>query len=146
MSWSLSSSLQRFSIVIPPETVGIATTESLLALGFDDSIIPHHPSLYHHGSGDVLFDPGSVCSPEPWPRLQVYQPLAVLPFSRSAENLANPTALLLSSVSMLHHLELHDKADSIQDAILRTIAEGKYRTGDLGGTASTTEFTIANHL
>ncbi|KAF3635965.1 hypothetical protein FXO37_25698 [Capsicum annuum] len=61
-------------------------------------------------------------------------------------NLANPTALLLSSVSMLHHLELHDKADSIQDSILRTIAEGKYRTGDLGGTASTTEFTIANHL
>ncbi|PHT56582.1 putative isocitrate dehydrogenase [NAD] subunit alpha, mitochondrial [Capsicum baccatum] len=49
------------------------------------------------------------------------------------ENLANPTALLLSSVSMLRHLELHDKADRIQDAILKTIAEGKYRTGDLGG-------------
>ncbi|PHT91225.1 Isocitrate dehydrogenase [NAD] catalytic subunit 6, mitochondrial [Capsicum annuum] len=63
-------------------------------------------------------------------------------------NLANPTALLLSSVSMLRHLELHDKADRIQDAILKTIAEGKYRTGDLGGTASTTEFTnsICDHL
>ncbi|PHT56583.1 Isocitrate dehydrogenase [NAD] catalytic subunit 5, mitochondrial [Capsicum baccatum] len=48
------------------------------------------------------------------------------------KNLANPTALLLSSVSMLRHLELHDKADRIQDAILKTIAEGKYRTGDLG--------------
>ncbi|CAN4105477.1 unnamed protein product [Withania somnifera] len=63
-------------------------------------------------------------------------------------NLANPTALLLSSVSMLRHLELHDKADCIQNAILKTIAEGKYRTGDLGGTASTTEFTnaICDHL
>ncbi|CAI9783176.1 unnamed protein product [Fraxinus pennsylvanica] len=47
-------------------------------------------------------------------------------------NLANPTALLLSAVTMLRHLELHDKADRIQDAVLKTIAEGKYRTGDLG--------------
>ncbi|XP_006359219.1 3-isopropylmalate dehydrogenase, chloroplastic [Solanum tuberosum] len=66
----------------------------------------------------------------------------------AGKNLANPTALLLSSVSMLRHLELHDKADRIQDAILKTIAEGKYRTGDLGGTATTTEFTnaICDHL
>ncbi|KAL2229394.1 UNVERIFIED_CONTAM: 3-isopropylmalate dehydrogenase, chloroplastic [Sesamum indicum] len=47
-------------------------------------------------------------------------------------NLANPTALLLSAVTMLRHLDLHDKADKIQDAVLKTIAEGKYRTGDLG--------------
>ncbi|WMV43503.1 hypothetical protein MTR67_036888 [Solanum verrucosum] len=66
----------------------------------------------------------------------------------AGKNLANPTALLLSSVSMLRHLELHDKAERIQDAILKTIAEGKYRTGDLGGTATTTEFTnaICDHL
>ncbi|KVH99957.1 Isocitrate and isopropylmalate dehydrogenase family [Cynara cardunculus var. scolymus] len=63
-------------------------------------------------------------------------------------NLANPTALLLSAVSMLHHLDLTDKADMIQDAVLKTIAEGKYRTGDLGGSATTTEFTkaIIGHL
>ncbi|XP_055829155.1 3-isopropylmalate dehydrogenase, chloroplastic-like [Solanum dulcamara] len=54
----------------------------------------------------------------------------------AGKDLANPTALLLSSVSMLPHLELHDKADRIQDAILKTIKEGKYRTGDLGGTTS----------
>ncbi|KAG5592765.1 hypothetical protein H5410_043279 [Solanum commersonii] len=66
----------------------------------------------------------------------------------AGKNLANPTALLLSSVSMLRHLEIHDKADRIQDAILKTIAEGKYRTGDLGGNATTTEFTnaICDHL
>lgn len=62
--------------------------------------------------------------------------------------MANPTALLLSSVSMLRHLELNDKADRIQDAILNTIAEGKYRTADLGGTSSTSDFTkaICDHL
>ncbi|KAF4403455.1 hypothetical protein G4B88_008101 [Cannabis sativa] len=66
----------------------------------------------------------------------------------AGKNLANPTALLLSSVSMLRHLELHDKADRIQDAILNTIAEGKFRTADLGGKSSTTDFTraICDHL
>lgn len=49
---------------------------------------------------------------------------------------------------MLRHLDLHDKADRIQDAVLNTIAEGKYRTGDLGGKATTTDFTkaICDHL
>ncbi|KAH9625094.1 hypothetical protein KSS87_016723 [Heliosperma pusillum] len=66
----------------------------------------------------------------------------------AGKNMANPTALLLSSVAMLHHLELHDKADNIQNAVLNTIAEGKYRTGDLGGTASTSDFTkaVCDHL
>ncbi|XP_020967863.1 isocitrate dehydrogenase [NAD] catalytic subunit 5, mitochondrial-like isoform X1 [Arachis ipaensis] len=50
----------------------------------------------------------------------------------AGKNLANPTALLLSCVSILRHLNLHDKADQIQNAILNTIAEGKYRTADLG--------------
>ncbi|KAL5973118.1 Isocitrate dehydrogenase [NAD] catalytic subunit 5, mitochondrial [Asimina triloba] len=60
-----------------------------------------------------------------------------------ASNLANPTALLLSAVMMLRHLELNDKADQIHNAILNTIAEGKHRTVDLRGKATTTEFTKA---
>lgn len=66
----------------------------------------------------------------------------------AGKNLANPTALLLSSVTMLRHLEFNDKADQIQNAILNTIAEGKYRTADLGGNSSTTDFTkaIIDHL
>ncbi|PWA69883.1 3-isopropylmalate dehydrogenase protein [Artemisia annua] len=66
----------------------------------------------------------------------------------AGKNLANPTALLLSAVSMLHHLNLNEKGDKIQEAVLKTIAEGKYRTGDLGGSSTTTEFTkaIIDHL
>lgn len=61
----------------------------------------------------------------------------------AGKNLANPTALLLSAVAMLRHLEVNDKADRIHEAILKTIAEGKYRTVDLGGTASRSDFTKA---
>ncbi|CDY49748.1 BnaA02g19240D [Brassica napus] len=49
---------------------------------------------------------------------------------------------------MLRHLKLNKQAEQIHSAIINTIAEGKYRTADLGGTSTTTEFTkaICNHL
>ncbi|RZC55370.1 hypothetical protein C5167_014223 [Papaver somniferum] len=62
---------------------------------------------------------------------------------RQCMNMANPTALLLSAVMLLKHLKLTDKADQIHAAISNTIADGKYRTADLGGSSSTTDFTKA---
>ncbi|KAG5638204.1 NAD-dependent isocitrate dehydrogenase [Sphagnurus paluster] len=66
------------------------------------------------------------------------------------KGLANPTALLLSSLMMLRnqtaidrHMNLYEHADKIEKAALSTIAEGKTITGDLGGKASTTEYTSA---
>merc|ERR1739838_1001626 len=61
----------------------------------------------------------------------------------AGEDKANPTALLLSSVMMLHHLDMSDKAQLIHKSALETIAEGKFRTGDLGGSAKCSEFTDA---
>lgn len=59
----------------------------------------------------------------------------------AGKDLANPTALLLSAVMMLRHMELNSQADIIQKACFETIKEGKYRTGDLGGKAKCSEFT-----
>jgi isocitrate dehydrogenase (NAD+) len=42
--------------------------------------------------------------------------------------LANPTALLLSSIMMLQHMGLNEHANKIQKAIFDTLAEGKVRT------------------
>jgi isocitrate dehydrogenase (NAD+) len=61
----------------------------------------------------------------------------------AGKGLANPTALLLSSMMMLRHMNLNEHADKIEKAILTTIAEGKATTGDLGGKASTQEYTAA---
>ena len=61
----------------------------------------------------------------------------------AGHNKANPTALLLSSVMMLRHLGQNDVAENIQNAVLTTIADGHYRTGDLGGSATTSEFAQA---
>ncbi|KAJ3327961.1 NAD-dependent isocitrate dehydrogenase [Blyttiomyces sp. JEL0837] len=61
----------------------------------------------------------------------------------AGKDLANPTALLLSSVMMLRHMDLVDHGDRIHAAVLKTIAEGHARTGDLGGKATNTQFTEA---
>ncbi|CAR27622.1 hypothetical protein ZYGR_0N01040 [Zygosaccharomyces rouxii] len=59
------------------------------------------------------------------------------------QNVANPTAMILSSVLLLNHLGLNTSADRISKAVHAVIAEGKSVTRDIGGTASTTEFTEA---
>ncbi|OMJ25814.1 Isocitrate dehydrogenase [NAD] subunit 2, mitochondrial [Smittium culicis] len=61
----------------------------------------------------------------------------------AGKNLANPTALILSACMMLEHMNLGEKAFAIKNATLNTIAEGKFRTGDLGGSSSTSDFTSA---
>lgn len=43
----------------------------------------------------------------------------------AGKGLANPTALLLSSIMMLQHMGLYELADTIQKAIFDTLAEGK---------------------
>ncbi|KAK3698946.1 NAD-dependent isocitrate dehydrogenase [Vermiconidia calcicola] len=61
----------------------------------------------------------------------------------AGKDLANPTALLLSSIMMLQHMGLNEHADKIQSAIFKTLAEGKTITGDLGGKAKTGEYAEA---
>lgn len=61
----------------------------------------------------------------------------------AGKNLANPTALLLSSVMMLKHLQLHEQATKLENAIFGVLGEGKRVTGDLGGSSSTTDYTNA---
>jgi isocitrate dehydrogenase (NAD+) len=59
------------------------------------------------------------------------------------QNLANPTALLLSALLMLDHIGERQRADRIRGALGQVLQAGAVRTRDLGGTASTTEFTDA---
>ncbi|OAA56704.1 isocitrate dehydrogenase subunit 2 [Niveomyces insectorum RCEF 264] len=61
----------------------------------------------------------------------------------AGKRLANPTALLLSSLMMLRHMGLTTHADRIEQAAFATLAEGKALTGDLGGRAKTDEFAAA---
>jgi isocitrate dehydrogenase (NAD+) len=57
------------------------------------------------------------------------------------QGIANPTALLLSALMMLDHVGEKAKSEAIRAALGRVLASGETRTRDLGGTASTLEFT-----
>ena len=59
------------------------------------------------------------------------------------KNLANPTALLLSALMMLDHIGEAAHAARIREALTRVLTQGTVRTRDLGGSATTTEFTEA---
>jgi len=61
----------------------------------------------------------------------------------AGKGIANPTALLLSGCLMLEHVGQPEVAQSIREALDRVVLEGRARTADMGGRASTREFTDA---
>ena len=61
----------------------------------------------------------------------------------AGKGLANPTALLMSSVMMLDHLNERTAAQRIQAALEKVYREAKHTTHDVGGKAGTAEFADA---
>jgi isocitrate dehydrogenase (NAD+) len=61
----------------------------------------------------------------------------------AGKGVANPTALLLAAAMMLDHCRLPHLAARLREALDRTLNIDKARTGDLGGSAGTAEFTRA---
>jgi isocitrate dehydrogenase (NAD+) len=61
----------------------------------------------------------------------------------AGKGIANPLALMLAAAMMLDHVEHADKARRLRDAIDTVLREDNIRTGDLGGKATTREFTQA---
>jgi isocitrate dehydrogenase (NAD+) len=61
----------------------------------------------------------------------------------AGKGLANPTALLMSSILMLDHLGERSAARRIEAAMERVYREGQHTTHDVGGKAGTEEFTEA---
>jgi len=59
------------------------------------------------------------------------------------KGVANPTALVMSSAMMLNYLNETDASRRILGALDKVYREGKYTTRDVGGTATTQEFTKA---
>ena len=61
----------------------------------------------------------------------------------AGKGIANPLAVLLSAVLMLEYMGEAKIAAKVNRAIMTVLEAGKVRTGDLGGTATTAQFTAA---
>lgn len=66
----------------------------------------------------------------------------------AGKNKANPTGQILGGVMMLRYLQLTKHADAIESAVMRVLEGNKARTPDIGGSATTTDYTkaIISHL
>lgn len=60
----------------------------------------------------------------------------------AGQNIANPSALILSAIEMLKYIGEYDAAEKIENALYKTLKDA-ILTRDLGGSASTVEFTDA---
>jgi isocitrate dehydrogenase (NAD+) len=59
----------------------------------------------------------------------------------AGKGIANPAALTLSACMMLRALNMKTEADRLETAIYGVLSKGEVLTRDLGGTASSKDFT-----
>jgi isocitrate dehydrogenase (NAD+) len=66
----------------------------------------------------------------------------------AGKGIANPTAMILTAAMLLRHLGEEATAQAVEEAVRAALLEGSCLTQDLGGSATTEEFTeaVINHL
>ncbi|EME27586.1 isocitrate dehydrogenase (NAD+) [Galdieria sulphuraria] len=106
------------------------------------------PNLYGNIVGNIVA--GILGGPGLFPGANIGEHMAV--FEQGArhsgrniggQNIANPTGVILSGVMMLRYLQLSSYANRIEFAVLEALKNSKNHTADIGGNASTTDFTQA---
>ncbi|KAF9652181.1 hypothetical protein BDM02DRAFT_3137716 [Thelephora ganbajun] len=120
-SMQLVAKPQQFDVMVMPNLYGAIVSNIGAALVGGPGIVPG----CNVGSEYALFEPGCrhVAS------------------DLMGTNRANPAAMILSSTMMLRHLGLDSIANNIASATFNVINAGKVRTADMGGSATTSEFT-----
>lgn len=73
----------------------------------------------------------------------VFEPIHGSAPKRAGQNLANPTATILSGVMMLRYLGENDSTNAIEKAVKEIISKGEKVTYDLGGSTGTSQFADA---
>jgi len=74
----------------------------------------------------------------------VFEPGARHSFAEAVgKNVANPSALLFCAANLLDHASLNYYGKQIRESVLKVIKGGKVKTRDLGGYATTKQFTAA---
>lgn len=122
-SMQLVSKPQQFDVLVTPNLYGSILSNIGAALVGGPGLIPGA----NVGREYSMFEPGC----------------RHVGFDIQGRNLANPTSMILSGVLLLRHLGLEEAANRISSAVFKVLEEGRVKTTDLGGSSSTTEFTLA---
>ncbi|KAH8830480.1 hypothetical protein DL96DRAFT_1707297 [Flagelloscypha sp. PMI_526] len=122
-SMQLVAKPQQFDVMVMPNLYGAIVSNIGAALVGGPGIVPG----CNIGQDYALFEPG--CR-------HVANDIM-------GTNKANPAAMILSATMMLRHLGLDPIANNIATATFKVINEGKVRTPDMRGSATTSDFTAA---
>ncbi|MBM7854283.1 isocitrate dehydrogenase (NAD+) [Desulfohalotomaculum tongense] len=122
LSMKLVQDPNRYDVMVMPNLYGDIISDLCAGLIGGLGVAPGA----NIGDGCALFEPVHGSAPD-----------------LAGQNKANPLAAVLSGVMMLQYLGEHRAAERISAAVERVLKEGKYLTGDLGGTASTGEMAEA---
>ena len=101
--------------------------------------------------GDILSDEGAglvgglglIPSANIGEKRALFEPVHGSAPDIAGKGLANPTAMILSSMMMLEYLGEKEAASKLDKAVLKVLSEGKTVTSDLGGNATTMEMAEA---
>jgi len=110
-----------FDIMLTPNLYGTIVINVATSLVGGPGVIPGT----NFGSDKAIFEPGA----------------RHVGLDLEGKNIANPVGLLLSAVEMLKYCGLHDHAQVIYEAIHSTLSQKKILTFDVGGDATTKQFT-----
>ncbi|MGF7117933.1 homoisocitrate dehydrogenase [Methanobacterium oryzae] len=102
--------------------------------------------------GDILSDEGAglvgglglIPSANIGENYGLFEPVHGSAPNIAGKGIANPSAMILSSVMMLNYLKEYDAAQMVENALTEVLNEGKIVTNDLGGNSSTME--MANEV
>jgi 3-isopropylmalate dehydrogenase len=97
--------------------------------------------------GDILSDEaaqiggglGMAAGANVGDRYGLFEPIHGSVPSKAGMNVANPISMILASKLMLDWLGEREAAKMVEDAVVKTLSDGKILTYDLGGTAKTSE-------
>lgn len=115
----------QFDVIVTPNLYGNILTNIAVGLVGGPGLVPG----VNKGKHIAMFEPGARHTGA----------------DIAGKGIANPTAMILASTMLLRHIGLDEHAVKIEAALERVLAEKNPRrlTPDLGGSASTKEFTQA---
>lgn len=121
-SMQLALAPQRFDVIVTTDQIG-----GLIADLCSDLVgSPQLSPSANFGENVAIFEAGHGSAPDMPDR-----------------NIANPTCIMLAAAMMLDHLRMTPRANRLRQALRDVVASGERVTKDLGGTATTDEFTQA---
>lgn len=112
---------------------------------FDVMVMPNlYGNIITNVAAGLVGGAGLVAGASFSSNVAIFEPGARHTFDEAVgKGVANPTAMLLTTLNLLGHLGLQHEEELLRNAINRVLSDAKVRTRDLGGYSTTNQFTNA---